>query len=77
MLADRQLAGQGREMLLTWWPWVRLTFCLGRSNADSLKKALLTRVPAGTEKLNRKALRRDMEEAAKNNRDALPRSLLK
>lgn len=48
----------------------------GQVSADSLEKALLARVPAGTEKLNRKALRRGMEEAGKINLDALPRSLL-
>lgn len=48
----------------------------GQVNAHSLEKALLARVPAGTEELNRKALHRGMEEAAKIKLDALPRSPL-
>jgi 2-oxoglutarate ferredoxin oxidoreductase subunit gamma len=48
----------------------------GQVNNDSLEKALLARVPPGTEELNRKALLRGMEEAAKVNLDALPRSIL-
>jgi 2-oxoglutarate ferredoxin oxidoreductase subunit gamma len=44
-------------------------------NPESLKKALLARVPAGTSALNLEALQLGMDEAAKINLDALPRSL--
>lgn len=44
-------------------------------HADSLTRALLARMPAATRTLNQEALCRGMEEAAKINLDALPRSL--
>jgi 2-oxoglutarate ferredoxin oxidoreductase subunit gamma len=42
---------------------------------ESLEKALLARMPAGACAVNQEALQRGMEEAAKINLDALPRSL--
>lgn len=42
---------------------------------ESLEKALLARMPAGACAVNQGALQRGMEEAAKINLDALPRSL--
>ena len=48
----------------------------GQVNLDNLEKALLARVPKGTEEMNRDALRRGIEEAARINLDRLPRSLM-
>jgi len=47
----------------------------GQVRPASLEQALLARMPANTSALNQEALRRGMEEAAKINLDALPRSL--
>ena len=66
----------GREMVANMVALGAIGIPSGQVNADSLEKALLARVPAGTEELNRKALHRGMEEAAKIKLDALPRSLL-
>ena len=66
----------GREMVANMVALGAIGILSGQVNADSLEKALLVRVPAGTEDLNRKALHRGMEEAAKIKLDALPRSLL-
>ncbi|MDD2462971.1 MAG: 2-oxoacid:acceptor oxidoreductase family protein [Desulfobulbus sp.] len=48
----------------------------GQVISKSLEKALLARVPVGTEELNKTALYRGMDEAAKINLDALPRTIL-
>ncbi len=48
----------------------------GQVNLDNLEKALLARVPKGTEEMNRKALRRGIEEAGKINLAQLPRSVM-
>lgn len=48
----------------------------GRVDLENLEKALLTRVPGGTEELNRKALHRGIEEASKVNLNELPRSVI-
>lgn len=48
----------------------------GRVDLENLEKALLTRVPGGTEELNRKALHRGIEEASKINLNELPRSVI-
>lgn len=43
---------------------------------DSLEKALIARVPKGTEKINIQALQRGIDDAAKVDLDSLPRSIL-
>lgn len=48
----------------------------GRVDLENLEKALLSRVPKGTEDLNRKALHRGIEEAEKINLKDLPRSII-
>lgn len=48
----------------------------GRVDLESLEKALLSRVPKGTEELNRKALYRGFEEAEKISIKDLPRSII-
>ena len=66
----------GKEMVANMVALGAIGSLSGQVSAVSLEKALLARVPAGTEELNRKALHRGMEEAAKIKLDALPRSLL-
>ncbi len=48
----------------------------GQVDLDNLEKALLARVPKGTEEMNRDALRRGIEEAGKVNLAELPRSVM-
>ncbi|MFP7755760.1 2-oxoacid:acceptor oxidoreductase family protein [Thermodesulfobacteriota bacterium B35] len=48
----------------------------GQVDLDNLEKALLARVPRGTEEMNRDALRRGIEEAGKVNLAELPRSVM-
>ena len=51
-------------------------YLCGKVDLDNLEKALLARVPKGTEEMNSKALKRGIEEAAKINLDDLPRSVM-
>ncbi len=48
----------------------------GLVSTDSLEKALLARVPKGTEKINREALSIGIDEAKKVNLDELPRTVM-
>lgn len=48
----------------------------GIVSLENLEKALLERVPKGTEELNKKALQRGIEEAGKINLEELPRSVI-
>lgn len=48
----------------------------GQVDLDNLEKALLARVPRGTEEMNQDALRRGIEEAGKVNLAELPRSVM-
>ncbi len=48
----------------------------GQVNLDNLEKALLARVPKGTEEMNSRALQRGIEEARKINLDDLPRAVM-
>jgi 2-oxoglutarate ferredoxin oxidoreductase subunit gamma len=48
----------------------------GQVDLENLEKALLARVPKGTEEMNSKALKRGIEEAGKVNLNDLPRSLM-
>lgn len=48
----------------------------GMVDLENLEKALMARVPKGTEELNRKALQRGIEEARKVKLNELPRSVI-
>ena len=48
----------------------------GQVSVDDLERSLLTRIPAGTEKMNTAALHRGIEEGSKINIDTLPRALM-
>lgn len=48
----------------------------GQVDLTNLEKALLSRIPKGTEDMNSKALQRGIEEARKINLDDLPRSIM-
>ncbi len=65
----------GREMVANMVALGAMGVLSRQVKIESLEKALLARVPTGTEALNRKALHRGMEEAEKIHLDALPRSL--
>ena len=51
-------------------------FLSGQVNLVHLEKALLSRVPKGTEKMNSEALKRGIEEAEKIDLEALPRAVM-
>jgi 2-oxoglutarate ferredoxin oxidoreductase subunit gamma len=65
----------GREMAANMVALGAVGLLSGQVMSNSLEKALLTRVPPGTEEFNRTALHRGMDEAAKINLDALPRTI--
>ncbi|MCI5132160.1 MAG: 2-oxoacid:ferredoxin oxidoreductase subunit gamma, partial [Candidatus Electrothrix sp. EH2] len=48
----------------------------GQADSALLEKALLSRIPAGSEKMNIAAFRRGVEEAEKINFAALPKTVL-
>jgi len=48
----------------------------GQVDLNNLEKALLARVPKGTEEMNSRALKRGIEEACKINLDDLPRAVM-
>ncbi len=66
----------GREMVANMVALGAVGLLSGQVISNSLEKALLARVPPGTEELNKTALHRGMDEAAKINLDALPRTIL-
>lgn len=66
----------GREMVANMVALGAVGLLSGQVISNSLEKALLARVPPGTEELNRAALHHGMDEAAKINLDALPRTIL-
>ncbi|MGD9950666.1 MAG: 2-oxoacid:acceptor oxidoreductase family protein [Desulfobulbus sp.] len=66
----------GKEMAANMVALGAVGLLSGQVISNSLEKALLARVPAGTEELNKAALHRGMDEAAKINLDALPRTIL-
>lgn len=66
----------GREMAANMVALGAVGLLSGQVIGNSLEKALLAQVPAGTEEWNLTALQRGMEEAAKINVNALPRSIL-
>ena len=51
-------------------------FLSGQVNLAHLEKALLARVPKGSEKMNSEALKRGIEEAEKIELEALPRAVM-
>ena len=65
----------GREMAANMVALGAVGLLSGQVISNSLEKALLARVPPGTEEFNRTALHRGMDEAAKINLDALPRTI--
>lgn len=72
-IAKEQL---GKEMVANMVALGAVGLLSGQVISNSLEKALLARVPPGTEELNKAALHRGMDEAAKINLDALPRTIL-
>lgn len=66
----------GREMTANMVALGAVGLLSGQVISNSLEKALLARVPPGTEELNKTALHRGMDEAAHINLDALPRTIL-
>ncbi len=48
----------------------------GQVSVENLERSLLTRIPAGTETINIKALHRGIEEGRKIKVDTLPRALM-
>ncbi len=66
----------GRELVANMVALGAIGYLSGQVNLDNLEKALLARVPKGTEKMNSKALGRGIEEAAKIDLDLLPRSAM-
>ncbi len=66
----------GREMVANMVALGAVGLLSGQVISKSLEKALLARVPPGTEELNTAALHRGMDEAAKINLGALPRTIL-
>ncbi len=66
----------GKEMVANMVALGAVGLLSGQVISNSLEKALLARVPPGTEELNKAALHRGMDEAAKINLDALPRTIL-
>jgi 2-oxoglutarate ferredoxin oxidoreductase subunit gamma len=65
----------GREMVANMVALGAIGVLSGHVHAASLEKALLARVPIGTEELNQKALQRGMSEAAMVQLETLPRSI--
>ncbi len=66
----------GKEMVANMVALGAVGLLSGQVISNSLEKALLARVPPGTEELNKAALHLGMDEAAKINLDALPRTIL-
>ncbi len=66
----------GKEMVANMVALGAVGLLSGQVLASSLEKALLDRVPKGTEDLNKKALHRGMDEAAKIDLNKLPRTIM-
>jgi len=66
----------GRELVANMVALGAVGFLSGQVSLGSLEKALLSRVPKGTESMNSDALHAGIEEAKKIDLDALPRSVL-
>lgn len=66
----------GRELVANMVALGAVGRLCGQVNLDNLEKALLARVPPGTEEMNAKALQRGIEEAEKIDLDSLPRAVM-
>jgi 2-oxoglutarate ferredoxin oxidoreductase subunit gamma len=66
----------GREMVANMVALGAVGFLCGQVILQNLEKALLARVPKGTEEMNREALQAGIEEAQKFNLAELPRSFI-
>ncbi len=66
----------GRELVANMVALGAVGLLCGLVNLDNLEKALLARVPPGTEEMNSKALKRGIEEAARIDLNSLPRSIM-
>jgi 2-oxoglutarate ferredoxin oxidoreductase subunit gamma len=66
----------GRELVANMVALRAVGLLSGQVDLDNLEKALLDRVPKGTEEMNSKALQRGIEEAGKIKLDDLPRSVM-
>ena len=66
----------GRELVANMVALGAVGLLSGQVDLDNLEKALLDRVPKGTEEMNSKALQRGIEEAGKIKLDDLPRSVM-
>ncbi len=66
----------GRELVANMVALGAVGLLSGHADLDNLEKALLARVPKGTEEMNSLALQRGIEEARKINIKELPRSVM-
>lgn len=66
----------GRTLVANMVALGAIGFLSGQVSLDNLEKALLARVPRGTEEMNSKALTRGIEEARKFNLLELPRAVM-
>ncbi|RUM36139.1 MAG: 2-oxoacid:ferredoxin oxidoreductase subunit gamma [Desulfobulbus sp.] len=66
----------GRELVANMVALGAIGLLSGQVDLENLEKALLARVPKGTEEMNSKALKRGIEEAGKIKLDDLPRSVM-
>ncbi len=66
----------GRELVANMVALGTIGFLSGQVDLANLEKALLDRVPKGTEEMNSKALMRGIEEAEKIDIQVLPRALM-
>jgi len=66
----------GRELVANMVALGAIGFLSGQINLVNLEKALLARVPKGTEEMNSEALQRGIEEAKKIDIQGLPRAIM-
>ncbi len=66
----------GRELVANMVALGTIGFLCGRVDLANLEKALLARVPKGTEEMNSRALQRGIEEAQKIDVQGLPRAVM-
>lgn len=66
----------GRELVANMVALGTIGFLSGQVDLTNLEKALLARVPKGTEEMNSKALQRGIEEAEKIDVQGLPRAVM-
>jgi 2-oxoglutarate ferredoxin oxidoreductase subunit gamma len=66
----------GRELVANMVALGTVGVLSGLVSIENLEKALLARVPRGTEEINKKALSRGIEEANKVSLDSLPRAVM-